>query len=402
MFTPCLSYFYVCWWLGVDCTLHSLPNSFILVSFISLVRILWLLACILLLFTRFVCIFLFSLFVCSFYSHTCGTWKFPGLGLNQSCNWSLYHSHSNTGSLTKGDQGSNPHPHGHSVRFLTYWAMTATPVYFGLILLKCELLENVHGSFLSHFCVSSAAMRAQLMTVDCVYYKTRMWIFFFPLDTEKEKNSLGLAKSSGRVMRGKIKVVMRTWHSKRWSRAHFHQDESGNKKLVLGLEREVLRSEAGDFRQINTTGTKVAISIWLWNTVGSSGTKCSQRLLPFDSPLRTLEQNHVISLSKLPSFNSLTIDIKVCFCGKRSCGFCDAVPEGQVYSAQGLTPSPWFSPGRHALPPLRATAPPRPPEPRMKPLGSFSPVWSARSHLLSFVTALAHLLVCLALIIYNS
>ena len=37
-------------------------------------------------------------FILSYCSHTCSIWKFLGQGLNWSCSFGLYHSHSNTRS----------------------------------------------------------------------------------------------------------------------------------------------------------------------------------------------------------------------------------------------------------------------------------------------------------------
>ena len=60
----------------------------------------------------------------------------PGLGV-RAIAAGLYHSHGNTRSephvatpdpaSPEWGQGSNPHPHGHYVEFLTCWATTATP-----------------------------------------------------------------------------------------------------------------------------------------------------------------------------------------------------------------------------------------------------------------------------------
>ena len=64
----------------------------------------------------------------------------PGLGSNGSCmpqpQWIRAESETytascgNTGSLTtEWGQGSNPHLHGHFVRFLTHWATMGTPLH---------------------------------------------------------------------------------------------------------------------------------------------------------------------------------------------------------------------------------------------------------------------------------
>ena len=78
-----------------------------------------------------------------FYGHTHGIWKFPGQRSNQSCSWSLYHSHSNAASelhlwpmlqlaatlILKSlneARTSNLHTYRHYVRFLTQWATPGT------------------------------------------------------------------------------------------------------------------------------------------------------------------------------------------------------------------------------------------------------------------------------------
>ena len=49
--------------------------------------------------TRSACLLSITIFF-SFYVCTCGIWKFPGQGPNDSCSCDVRHSHNNTGSLT--------------------------------------------------------------------------------------------------------------------------------------------------------------------------------------------------------------------------------------------------------------------------------------------------------------
>ena len=60
--------------------------------------------------------FLFFNFL-SFFCHMApvALWKFPGKGLNQSCSYGLYHSHSNTGFKTHLWPTSQPQQH-HSLQ----------------------------------------------------------------------------------------------------------------------------------------------------------------------------------------------------------------------------------------------------------------------------------------------
>ena len=115
-----------------------------------------------------VAFFLFFFFFWSFYSHTCGTWKFPGQEFNGSCSWGLHHSHGNTRSEpnlgaslqlvalpdpqpTERGQGSNLHLHRDHVRSLTHWATMGTP---NIADFEFTLFVHIETWILYHFHVS--------------------------------------------------------------------------------------------------------------------------------------------------------------------------------------------------------------------------------------------------------
>ena len=87
---------------------------------------------------------LFIIFIIFFNSHTCGIWKFLGQGSNWSCScrltpqpqqhriWAVSATCAADPQPTDPRQGSNPYPHRHYVGFLTWQAMTGTPIFLDL------------------------------------------------------------------------------------------------------------------------------------------------------------------------------------------------------------------------------------------------------------------------------
>ena len=123
--------------------------------------------------------------------------------------------------------------------------------------------------------------------------------------------------------------------------------------------------------------TKVVWSVWLWDKVGRQlRLNVLNTPLPFNSPLMIPWQNKVTSLSKVPSFHSLTIDAKICSWGKGAYRFWDVWDVGS-----GVATLPWLLTQRTFQLPLRSPCP--------TPLSTQEEI--SESCVPGFVLALTHL-----------